>query len=104
MKSNDFQGITNEYRLSDEYKTFMKNIKEEYPRLPLYLAEMAISAHMQDPQLYKTLMKEELKPSFKEKAKEAKEIVGEYNLVKIYKDEEEFKKSQELVNEKQNII
>jgi len=92
----DFEGITNKYRESDEYKTFMKHIKEEHPKLPLYLAEMAISAHKMDPQAYKQLEKNESK-YFNSKKEEKR---NEYNLVKIYANEEEFKKSQEILNEK----
>jgi hypothetical protein len=54
-----FEGITNEYRSSDEYKSFVKSIKEDFPEMPLYLIELAISTHKNDPQAYKQYQKAE---------------------------------------------
>ncbi len=54
-----FKGITNAYRKTDEYKEFMKYIKEDTPKLPMYLAEMAIAIHKTSPQLYKELQKKD---------------------------------------------
>ena len=55
--SSSFEGITNQYRKTDEYKSFVNSIKNDYPDMPLYLVEMAISTHKTDPQFYKTATK-----------------------------------------------
>jgi hypothetical protein len=57
----EFQGMTNEYRKTDEYKAWMKAIQNEYPEMPVYIGEMAIMAHKMDPQFYKKYMKNERK-------------------------------------------
>lgn len=45
--------FTQEYRESDEYKQWVALIKKDYPNYPLYLIELAIMAHKNDPQAYK---------------------------------------------------
>ena len=54
-------GITTEYIKSDEYKNWVSLIQAENPELPLYLIDMAISIHKNDPQFYKKASKEEKK-------------------------------------------
>jgi hypothetical protein len=87
MADNNFQGITNEYRNSQEYKSFMELIKKENENLPQYLCEMAIAYHKMDPMFYKQAMKDEQK---KKKSKIV-EVVKEEPLVdndavKIYNE------------------
>jgi hypothetical protein len=48
----EFKGITNEYRKSDEYKEWVGSIQRDYPNLPLYLIEMAIILHKNEPDYY----------------------------------------------------
>ena len=52
-------GITIEYRKSDEYKFLVNCVKNDYPSMPLYLIEMAITIHKNDPHYYKTAKKAE---------------------------------------------
>jgi hypothetical protein len=47
------QGITLEYKRTDEYKQLYGMVKEHEPNLPDYLVDMAISLHRADPKLYK---------------------------------------------------
>ena len=54
-------GITTEYRKTDEYKNWVSMIQAENPELPLYLVEMGIAIHKNDPQFYKKASKEEKK-------------------------------------------
>lgn len=46
--------MTDDYRKSDEYKELLKEIQREAPHLPLYLCEMAIVFHKNNPNYYKT--------------------------------------------------
>ena len=50
-----FKGVTDEYRKTDEYKNLVKVIKENEPKIAenLYLIELAICMHKNNPQLYK---------------------------------------------------
>ena len=52
-------GITVEYRKSDEYNFLVKCVQGDYPSMPLYLIEMAITIHKNDPHYYKTAKKAE---------------------------------------------
>ena len=52
-------GIDTEYRKSDEYKFMIKSVQEDYPTMPLYLIEMALTVHKNDPQFYKAALKSE---------------------------------------------
>jgi hypothetical protein len=54
-------GITTEYRKTDEYKNWVSLIQAENPELPLYLVEMGIAIHKNDPKVYKKASKEEKK-------------------------------------------
>jgi hypothetical protein len=58
---SSFQGIDMAYRNSDEYKSLMSLIKDEYPNMPIGLAELGIAMHKMDPLLYKECMKMEKK-------------------------------------------
>jgi hypothetical protein len=55
MAQTKFEGITKEYRESDEYKQFYNAIKNDYPNMPTYLIELGIGMHKMDPQLYKKM-------------------------------------------------
>jgi hypothetical protein len=52
-------GIDTEYRKTDEYKFLVKCVKEEYPDMPIYLIEVALTVHKNDPQFYKAAIKSE---------------------------------------------
>ena len=52
-------GVTIEYRKSDEYKFLVNCVKNDYPDMPLYLIEMALTVHKNDPQFYKAAIKSE---------------------------------------------
>ena len=52
-------GITTEYRKSDEYKFMIKSVQEDYPTMPIYLIEMALTVHKNDPMFYKAALKSE---------------------------------------------
>ena len=52
-------GISAEYRKSDEYKFMVKSVQADYPTMPLYLIEMALTVHKNDPQFYKVALKSE---------------------------------------------
>lgn len=84
-----FEGITNEYRQTDEYKTFVSSVKGEFPSLPLYLIEMGIAMHKHDPQYYKEATKKEKRGEFSR----ADTLVDLGQIledsVKVYKDESE---------------
>jgi hypothetical protein len=47
------QGITLDFKRTDEYKQLYGMIKEDKPDLPDYLIDMAIALHRADPKLYK---------------------------------------------------
>ena len=81
--STIFKGITEEYRKSDEYKTWFKAIKADYPNMPDYLIEMSISAHKMDPQYYKKAVKEEQK-IIKEEGVRGNFVPPDYNLVNVF--------------------
>jgi hypothetical protein len=88
MADNKFEGITNEYRNSQEYKSFMELIKKENENLPQYLCEMAIAYHKMDPMFYKQAMKDEQKrkkSKIVEVVKEEEPLVDN-DAVKIYND------------------
>jgi phosphoribosylamine-glycine ligase len=52
-------GVTIEYRKSDEYKHLVNCVKNDYPDMPLYLIEVALTVHKNDPQFYKAAIKSE---------------------------------------------
>ena len=52
-------GVTIEYRKSDEYKHLVNCVKNDYPDMPLYLIEMALTVHKNDPHFHKQAMKSE---------------------------------------------
>lgn len=57
-----------QYRQTDEYTELLKMIRKEAPHLPLYLCEMAIVFHKNNPNYYKTdrnhkkILSEPIKP------------------------------------------
>lgn len=53
-----FKGMTEEYRQSDEYKSWFSQIKSDYSNMPAYLIEMAIMNHKFDPKAYQRAYKE----------------------------------------------
>jgi hypothetical protein len=57
----NFAGITQKYRESDEYKSFMSYINSAYPTLPLFLCEQAIAMHLEEPLAYKQYYKNQKK-------------------------------------------
>jgi antirestriction protein len=87
MADSNFEGITNEYRNSQEYKSFMEFIKKDNENLPQYLCEMAIAYHKIDPMFYKQAIKDEQKKkkSKIEVVKEEEPLV-DTDAVKIYDD------------------
>ena len=95
MSDNNFKGITNEYRQTDEYKNYVKLIQADFPSLPIYLIELGISMHKNDPQFYKTATKEERKRLAKaaikieEQCEKAKSEYVIHDAIKIYKDASE---------------
>jgi hypothetical protein len=64
-----FQGITQEYRESLEYKEGMKRIKQDFPNLPNFLAEMAIGISKNDPKYWRNLRPHVKKPIDRSKPK-----------------------------------
>ena len=93
--SENFKGITNEYRASEEYKNYVKLIQADYPSLPIYLIELGISMHKNDPQFYKVASKEERKKFAKVAAdlvQEKTKVQTDYvisDAIKIYNDASE---------------
>ena len=86
----EFKGITNEYRKTDEYKSWMKAIQSEYPEMPTYIVEMAIVAHKMDPQFYKKYMKNEKKVQAEFEAEMTKrQLQTEQIAVSVYDSVEE---------------
>lgn len=57
-----FKGMTEEYRQSDEYKSWFSQIKSDYSSMPAYLIEMAIMNHKFDPKAYQRAYKESKLP------------------------------------------
>lgn len=45
--------MTHAFRQTDEYKELLKVIQKDCPHLPLYLCEVAISLHKNNPNFYK---------------------------------------------------
>lgn len=46
--------MTQAFRQTDEYKQLLKEIQKDCPHLPLYLCEMAITMHKNNPNFYKS--------------------------------------------------
>jgi hypothetical protein len=83
-------GIDNEYRKSDEYKYLVKCVKDDYPDMPIYLIELALTVHKNDPQYYKTAMKAErlhlaqsVNKSLVQGCKEAQKTIDDYVLYNV---------------------
>ena len=88
--ASEFQGMTNEYRKTDEYKAWMKAIQSEYPEMPVYIGEMAILAHKMDPQFYKKYMKNDkkLQKEFEEEMARRQTLTDQIS-VQVYNSIEE---------------
>jgi len=80
-----YQGMTNEYRETEEYKFLVKETLKRHPNMNLYLVEMAIDTHKSDPQYYKKLNLKKINEQFK-----AEKLILEYNDMKIYNNPEDF--------------
>ena len=58
----DFKGMTQEYRKSDEYISWMRAVKIDYPDMPVELIEKAIIYFKMEPRAYRNEHKESKKP------------------------------------------
>lgn len=71
------QALDESFRQSIEYKTWMSEILKAHPRMPTYVAECAIMAHLGDPKAYRTLKNA---PPPQHKAPETTVIEGSINI------------------------
>ena len=74
-----FEGMTNEFRATAEFKEMQRQVRLAHPTMPDYLVEMAIGAHMTMPYAYRKY------PQVKYTAAAAPDSVsGELACVGIY--------------------
>jgi hypothetical protein len=73
-----FEGMTNEFRATAEFKEMQRQVRLAHPTMPDYLVEMAIGAHMTMPYAYRKY------PQVKYTAAVPDSVSGELACVGIY--------------------
>ena len=78
-----FEGMTNEFRATAEFKEMQRQVRLAHPTMPDYLVEMAIGAHMTMPYAYRKY------PQVKHTSSAPSVLPGEIACVGIYNSDDE---------------